>query len=374
MFSSMLNNVDFTNSEKPSSLFSAAPPRNATDDDDNDVQPPSMENLIAKLSAKDRLRNSGIPTPRVTPASKVARGGNQHRSSNQVGKSSANNAKTSNTVKRPRASNTQTGIHSFFSKAAKIESKQRPEPPVENKAQDNKIEDLEENRDQNRSKKSILSSLLSRNESSNLKESSSIQAFLAPPENDQTSNPPMETSEESANGNNAKSQTPEIDVEEANRRLLNRQFFGARNLHNGPTCLHKNLLTKLHARSTRNSNRNRYHDSGYHGMRNNIHARWRECTTVELDLGMSHGEITCMEFDAEGVLLAVSDSRGCIRIYDFDEVNAADMVTKQRRKSNAGGLKRKVPPFITFSTGNTVRISSLQWNPWNDDMLAVTFL
>jgi len=52
------------------------------------------------------------------------------------------------------------------------------------------------------------------------------------------------------------------------------------------------------------------------------------------------GNVTSMEFDSKGILLAVSYSRGAICVYDFDELNALDL--KCRNAANNG----KVVEFL----------------------------
>jgi len=94
---------------------------------------------------------------------------------------------------------------------------------------------------------------------------------------------------------------------------------------------------------------------------------------VHLEVGMNDAEITCMEFDSDGVLLAIADNSGYIRIFDFDEVNAADIATRRKhQKEGTSQRSRPISPFIMFRTG-TDRISSLTWNPFNENIVAVTF-
>ena len=83
-------------------------------------------------------------------------------------------------------------------------------------------------------------------------------------------------------------------------------------------------------------------------------------------------EITAMEFDSEGVLLAIALDDGYIRIFDFDEVNAIDIDVRRRELPQGG--RRIVAPFICFRVGSDRRISSLHWNPFNENMIGVTFL
>lgn len=135
-------------------------------------------------------------------------------------------------------------------------------------------------------------------------------------------------------------------------------------------------------------------------------ANWNISNTVKLQLQPPEGhipssKITCIEFDKEGVLLAVSDNKGIIRIFDFDEVNAKDLALKNKQnqirslkmseqKSRASEVAadynlleqkdegdknthvRDIYPIITHST--SFNISCVKWNPSNEDQLAVSFL
>jgi hypothetical protein len=154
---------------------------------------------------------------------------------------------------------------------------------------------------------------------------------------------------------------------EEERRRQNKQVFGHRSASS-------HVLAQLEKRRSYNMPFDRYMDSGYHGMRDYAHRKWTVSTSVQLDVVLSHAaEVTCMEFDSEGVLLAVSDSKGYVRIFDFDEVNAADVAAKQKKVSRGKEEIKKVEPFITFRIGDD-RISSIKWNPFDDNLLGVTLL
>ena len=154
---------------------------------------------------------------------------------------------------------------------------------------------------------------------------------------------------------------------EEKRRKENKRVFGRR-------IASSHLLAQLERRCTHNTRCDHNMDAGYHGMRGNVLRKWSRIHNVHLEVGMNDAEITCMEFDSDGVLLAIADNSGYIRIFDFDEVNAADIATR-RIPQNEGTLQRSRPisPFIMFRTGND-RISSLTWNPFNENIVAVTFL
>ena len=142
----------------------------------------------------------------------------------------------------------------------------------------------------------------------------------------------------------------------------------------------------------------------------------------------SNGDICTMTFDRDGVLLATGDDRGIVRIYDFDDVCALDM--KKRNEISRISLRqdysivgtdeieidddganarvnsseivaatdhseadeasttavRSIPPSVArpvlsfqcngsrASSNNTGhRISSVQWSPYNQDHLAISF-
>jgi hypothetical protein len=114
---------------------------------------------------------------------------------------------------------------------------------------------------------------------------------------------------------------------EEKRRKENKQIFGGR-------IASSHLLAQLERRCTHNTRCDRNMDAGYHCMRGNVLQRWHRISNVHLEVGMDNADITCMEFDSEGVLLAIADNSGYIRIFCFDEVNAADiLLDKYTRKA-----------------------------------------
>ena len=119
---------------------------------------------------------------------------------------------------------------------------------------------------------------------------------------------------------------------------------------------------------------------------------WTECDTVALGLGSQHtlssGTTTCthVQFDSQGILLAVSDSKGYIRIYDFDEVQSHDLNRRRHRarlqnnymypvhirtRTHSCTIPTPVLPTITFKSLS--RVSCLKWNPNNEDEIAISF-
>ena len=157
-----------------------------------------------------------------------------------------------------------------------------------------------------------------------------------------------------------------IAKKEKERRAMNKQVFGRR-------FGYSSILAQLERRSTRATIFDRYIDGGYHGMRSNALQKWQVLQNIQLDMGRNmDAEITAMEFDSEGVLLAIALDDGYIRIFDFDEVNAIDIDVRRRELPQGG--RRIVAPFICFRVGSDRRISSLHWNPFNENMIGVTFL
>ena len=78
-----------------------------------------------------------------------------------------------------------------------------------------------------------------------------------------------------------------------------------------------------------------------------------------------------MAWDAMGVLLAVSSDR-TIRIYDWDMLRAADIRGRSDRARNTNDhTEFKIPPIVNFQLPHPV--SSLVWNPFEMDELAVGF-
>ena len=164
-------------------------------------------------------------------------------------------------------------------------------------------------------------------------------------------------------------------------------------------------------------------------------SHWNLSDTVEFATSsngtLTSGEVCAMAFDREGVLLATGDDRGCVQIYDFDDVAYLDMkkrnercrlllmegvevqTTKRVKESEAEATPLKDesidlldeegdsteaddnvedlglhPPPITPALARPVlsfqckarpggnvgpRISSVQWCPQNQDYLAVSF-
>lgn len=183
-----------------------------------------------------------------------------------------------------------------------------------------------------------------------------------------------------------------------------------------------NILSRLVVRSCIPSSTSRMISS----MKKFVHSgnHFNICNTVKLasseagrnsSADQSSGDICVMSFDKDGVLLATGDDRGSIRIYDFDDVCAMDMKKRNEiarlRQDDYSVLCAKeshqneeceeivwneessddkhvddippsiIQPVLSFqcvgsrSSGNrgTHRISSIQWSPYNQDHLAISF-
>lgn len=144
----------------------------------------------------------------------------------------------------------------------------------------------------------------------------------------------------------------------------------------------KNILSCLNQRSICSNKRRTFFDSGYHGMKVRVHNQWNICDVVDLDVqnngNHSQYEVTAIEFDSEGVLLAVGNALGYVQIFDFDEVNAAAVLmskthcNENQTNDRSKRHEKKIRPYIMFRAGE-YRISCIRWNPQNENMLAVSF-
>jgi len=96
--------------------------------------------------------------------------------------------------------------------------------------------------------------------------------------------------------------------------------------------------------------------------------RWCCPSWINFQMGCSH--VTTMSFDAVGVLLAVACEDGSIKIYDWDMVVAADLKGRNRLLRKQSGPPFSVDPVVDFGLPRK-SISFLQWNPFQQDVLAV---
>lgn len=77
-----------------------------------------------------------------------------------------------------------------------------------------------------------------------------------------------------------------------------------------------------------------------------------------------------LAWDKMGVLFAVASDKW-ISVYDWDMVRAADIHGKNDRMRQIKDSTFKIPPILKFRVPNPV--ASLEWNPHNDDQLAIGF-
>jgi hypothetical protein len=98
---------------------------------------------------------------------------------------------------------------------------------------------------------------------------------------------------------------------------------------------------------------------------------WKKCNSVSLALDQSphHTGLsyTHVQFDSQGVLLAMADSKGLIRIYDFDEVQYQTLLARR----NDTVTQNIIPPILSFRALS--RVSCLKWIPDNEDEIALSF-
>lgn len=145
------------------------------------------------------------------------------------------------------------------------------------------------------------------------------------------------------------------------------QLCAASALPNGRTSV--NVLSELFRRSYPNPNPNSRGGSSLSTLRRFANApnKWTKCETVRLP-GHRHSTVA-LEFDRQGVLLALGDARGMITVYDFDELCGADMAARRA----SPWRQMHIRPVLAFGTHSTARISCIKWDPNNDDLLVVSF-
>ena len=79
------------------------------------------------------------------------------------------------------------------------------------------------------------------------------------------------------------------------------------------------------------------------------------------------GQITSLEFDDSGILLVCGDSKGVVRLYDFDEVGSCDM----KARNGGPNCSVDVSPFKILATKKS--ISCIKWNPQNQNEVVVSY-
>ncbi len=408
LFSAMLDSTELTdNSTKANSFIQPVPAGYLSDDDE--MMNFSLASLARKVqsAASSNSRNAKKRTHSQRSSSL-----NRSSSSSLSGKGSSHRSKAKRVKKH---SSRQTGISSFFTPRSNEGTRTARRPGRESdlnsssKSQIQSADNIEEERTFATTQRSLAatrsnddqqipSSIISEKSTEfNTAGGSEISVVGHPgrklvQHSLPTPKTPLSIADEKSKGDeksNDVSVVPDADVEQKERKFINRKMFGAYNLFNAPTIppsvtTHPhpkkyNLLWRLHQRSSCNFTRNRSIDGGFDSMTSGVNKKWKENNTIRLSYGQNHSpnanhKITCMEFDSEGVLLAIGDSDGNIRVYDFDEVNARDMATRKVIGDGDKGRQHlNILPFITFKTDNTLRICSVAWDPQNGDKLAVAF-
>lgn len=370
--SSMLDNADRT---KTARSTTRRPSQGKT---------PQMKNMIARLTAKDNARNTKVDQSaaiprRVTPIPKkssAAKAVSEKRPPLQSRKRALGTATKAVGNKKQAKDSSQAEISAFFTLASK-------------NMKDEGGTEVQEVQPQNCINAKVDSSTALSTELSDAGKSTlepTILSYNLPflPKTYQDSAANAETNGSFSLSRSSSITSPPEEIswktekeadskqsvkqqKEEKRRKENKRVFGRR-------IASSHLLAQLERRCTHNTRCDHNMDAGYHGMRGNVLRKWCRIRNVHLEVGMNDAEITCMEFDSDGVLLAIADNSGYIRIFDFDEVNAADIATRRTsQKEGTSQRSRPISPFIMFRTGND-RISSLTWNPFNENIVAVTFL
>lgn len=367
IFESMLDNYDqVSSSKRTQSKTKSRPITKKSTDTKNRLE-------ISKAEKRNRKRLSNAS--KKEGDSDISKMLEDVLASSQNGKMKRQTSipKSQKRLKRNDTSTSQVGIQSFFGKSNKTllaahgqNQKKEKEITISNTVNVELVRrqsttSATTTRTDSGKKQSTLPSILSRIPSVKQGSLCEKKKKLHQPVHEISSDPIEEVSD------------TEVDQEslilakkEKERRAMNKQVFGRR-------FGYSNILAQLERRSTSATIFDRYIDGGYHGMRSNALQKWQVLENIQLDMGRNtDAEITSMEFDSEGVLLAIALDDGYIRIFDFDEVNAIDIDVRRRQLPQGG--RRIVAPFICYRVGSDRRISSLHWNPFNENMIGVTFL
>lgn len=366
IFESMLDNYDqVTSSKRTQSKTKSRPITKKSIGTKN-----RLENSNTEKRNRKRLSNAS----KIEEDSDISKMLDSALASSQNGKMKRQTSipKSQKRLKRNDPSTSQVGIQSFFGKSNKTSltaNGHNQNAEKERTTSNNVNAELVRRqsttsataRTNSGKKQSTLPSILSRIPSVKQGSLCEKKDNLHQPVHETSSDPIEEVSDTEVD-----QESLIIAKKEKERRAMNKQVFGRR-------FGYSSILAQLERRSTRATIFDRYIDGGYHGMRSNALQKWQVLQNIQLDMGRNmDAEITAMEFDSEGVLLAIALDDGYIRIFDFDEVNAIDIDVRRRELPQGG--RRIVAPFICFRVGSDRRISSLNWNPFNENMIGVTFL
>jgi hypothetical protein len=95
-------------------------------------------------------------------------------------------------------------------------------------------------------------------------------------------------------------------------------------------------------------------------------SKWSTPSWIQFFQTTTCQKVTNLSFDASGVLLAVAHADGSIRIFDWDELSAANLDGRRRVQSSLKVLDPVLEFRLPFRN-----ISFLKWNPFQQDVLAV---
>lgn len=103
-----------------------------------------------------------------------------------------------------------------------------------------------------------------------------------------------------------------------------------------------------------------------------IYRPWKPVPWIELRPNDISGELSvkCAAWDEDGILLAVAYDDQKIRVYDWDTTIGSDMAMRNQYLRENKPFKRIIEPILTISLSSRF-VSSMQWNPYNPDELAV---
>ena len=179
-------------------------------------------------------------------------------------------------------------------------------------------------------------------------------------------------------------------------------IFGNRPSQSG---LHNNILISLIRRSICSSDYRKTMNVAKQVLQNPTNFGVCQTTKTSDSLNPSRqGYITTLSFDPTtgGVLLACTTSKGCVKIYDVDELQYLDHIsrrkhgrlvatlTREHREAFPDNLnespfvvspesrpvldKEKWKPILQFQTPQGYGIRCCKWNPCDPDVLALSYL
>ncbi|KAK1946048.1 hypothetical protein P3T76_003096 [Phytophthora citrophthora] len=87
---------------------------------------------------------------------------------------------------------------------------------------------------------------------------------------------------------------------------------------------------------------------------------------------------SCLEFDAQGVLLAVGASNGIVALYDFDDIfyRSLNLGQKMQEEQTKEGEQKMMDAEIVYpihTIFTSFEVKCIRWNPLNEDEVACSF-